>query len=251
MSAAIKDCEDVGEALREQRPLATAHAYQFQLAVEGVLFKPVQVADPVPTGRQVLTAAGLRPVEEFTLSAVLPAGDFEDVRLDETFDLRARGVERFIAFRTDREFKLTLDQRQLSWGKAVIPGSALYALAGAGDDIGIFLEIRGGEDRFIEPADLVDLTEAGIERFITAPKPEPGFLILVNAVEETVSSKQVTYEQVVKLAFPDAGNQPNVVYSMTYRNAASKPHAGELGAGGSVEVKKQGTIFNVTPTVQS
>ena len=59
------------------------------------------------------------------------------------------------------------------------------------------------------------------------------------------------HEQVVKLAFPDAGTQPNVVYSMTYRNAASKPHAGELGTGGSVEVKKEGTIFNVTPTVQS
>jgi hypothetical protein len=39
--------------------------------------------------------------------------------------------------------------------------------------------------------------------------------------------------------------------SATYRNAASLPHAGELGEGGSVEVKKQGTIFNVTRTVQS
>ena len=40
-------------------------------------------------------------------------------------------------------------------------------------------------------------------------------------------------------------------FSMTYCNAASLPHAGELGEGGSVEVKKQGTIFNVTRTVQS
>lgn len=251
MNAVIKDCEDIGEALREQRPLAPAHAYQFQLAVESVLFKPVQVADPVPTGRQMLVAGGLRPVDEFTLSAVLPDGDFEDVRLDETFDLRARGVERFIAFRTDREFKLTLDDRQLSWGKPVVPGVSLYTLAGATGDTGIFLEVRGCEDRFIEPGDLIDLTEPGIERFITAPRPAPGFLILVNAVEETVPNKRVTFEQVVKLAFPDAGTQPNVVYSMTYRNAASKPHAGELGTGGSVEVKKEGTIFNVTPTVQS
>ena len=38
---------------------------------------------------------------------------------------------------------------------------------------------------------------------------------------------------------------------MTYRHAASMPHAGELGAGGSVEVKKKGTVFNVTRTVQS
>jgi hypothetical protein len=44
--------------------------------------------------------------------------------------------------------------------------------------------------------------------------------------------------------------EPNVVFSMTYRHAASKPHAGELGPGGVVEVKK-GTVFNVTRTVQS
>lgn len=224
---------------------------QFLLAIEGVDFRPVQIDDPVVTGRQMLQAAGLRPAEDYTLSAVLPAGDFEDVRMDETFDLRAPGAERFIAFRTDRDFRLMLDDRQLTWGKAVISGAALYALAGVADGVGVFLEIRGGEDRFIEPADLVDLNAPGLERFFTAAMPAPGFLIIVNAVEETVLHKVVTFEEVVKLAFPDAGGQPNVVYSMTYRNAASKPHAGELGAGGSVEVKKQGTIFNVTPTVQS
>jgi hypothetical protein len=37
---------------------------------------------------------------------------------------------------------------------------------------------------------------------------------------------------------------------MTYRKAASTPHAGELGAHGVVTIK-EGTIFNVTRTVQS
>lgn len=46
-------------------------------------------------------------------------------------------------------------------------------------------------------------------------------------------------------------HEPNVVFSMTYRHAASTPHAGELGDGGSVDVKKKGTVFNVTRTVQS
>lgn len=251
MNPETKDREVDGEALREQRPTAAGDEFRVQLAVESTIFRPVQIADPVPTGRQLLSAGGLRPVGDFVLSAVLPDGDFEDVRLDETFDLRGRGVERFIAFRTDREFKLTLDARQLSWGKPVISGAALYALAAVDADIGVFLEVRGGEDRYIEPHDLVDLTEPGVERFITALKPMPGYLILVNAVEEAVANERVTFEQVVKLAFPNAGSQPNVVYSMTYRRAASKPNAGELGVGGSVQVRTQGTIFNVTPTVQS
>ena len=54
----------------------------------------------------------------------------------------------------------------------------------------------------------------------------------------------------VALAFPGP-HGPNIVFSMTYRHAVSKPHAGELAAGGIVEVKKKGTIFNVTKTDKS
>jgi hypothetical protein len=65
-----------------------------------------------------------------------------------------------------------------------------------------------------------------------------------------VDDRRVTFEQIVQLAFPGQ-HAPNVEFSMTYRHAASKPPAGELAAGGAVEVKKKGTIFNVTRTVQS
>ena len=60
----------------------------------------------------------------------------------------------------------------------------------------------------------------------------------------------MTFEQVVQLAFPGQ-HAANVVFSMTYRHAASRPHGGELGKGGTVEVKPEGTVFNVTKTVQS
>jgi hypothetical protein len=75
------------------------------------------------------------------------------------------------------------------------------------------------------------------------------FEIIVNARPHVVHGREVTFEQIVQLAFPGA-HEPNVVFSMTYRHAASKPHNGELGPGGTVEVKKD-TIFNVTRTVQS
>ncbi|MCW5689968.1 MAG: multiubiquitin domain-containing protein, partial [Pseudolabrys sp.] len=42
-----------------------------------------------------------------------------------------------------------------------------------------------------------------------------------------------------------------VFYSIPPRPGAPPPHAGELGAGGTVNVKKKGTVFNVTRTVQS
>ena len=89
------------------------------------------------------------------------------MRLNEPFDLREHGAERFIAFLTDRDFKLTLNDDELRWGKPVISGTVLYGLAKPGEGEGVFLEVPGGEDRLIEHGELIDLTEPGIERFIT------------------------------------------------------------------------------------
>jgi hypothetical protein len=243
----LLDYDDLGDALREGRALRPAREYRFLLAQGDLNFQSRVVSDPVPLGRQLLEAAALDPRDGYSLVAILPSGDFEEVRLDEPFDLRERGAERFIAFLTDRDFKLTLNDRELLWGKAVISGTILYGLAKPADGEGVFLEVPGGEDRLIEHGELIDLTQPGIERFITARLT---FEIIVNSRQRTVNARTVTFEQIVQLAFPGQ-HEPNVVFSMTYRHAASTPHAGELGAGGSVDVKKKGTVFNVTRTVQS
>jgi hypothetical protein len=245
------DIDDVGDAIREGRALREAAAYRIRFGLDGLNFRNINVPDPVPTGRQILASAGLDHRTDYILYAYLDTGDFEDVRLDETFDLRGKGAERFIAFKSDRDFKFSLNDRQLAWGHANMLGSVLYDLAETSPDDAVFLEVRGGEDLLIEPDDRINLDAPGIERFITAPKPQTGYIILVNSVEETVPDKHVTFEQVVKLSHPNAPPETNVKFSMTYRNAASLPHAGELGEGGSVEIKKKGTIFNVTRTVQS
>lgn len=243
----LLEYDDLGDALREGRALRPARGYRFLLAQGDLNFQSRVVSDPVPLGRQLLEAAALDPRDGYSLVAILPSGDFEDVRLNEPFDLRERGAERFIAFRTDRDFKLTLNDHELLWGKPVISGTVLYGLAKPGEGEAVFLKVGGGEDRLIEPGELIDLTQPGIERFITAPKT---FEIIVNSRPRTVNAPTVTFEQIVQLGFPGQ-HQPNVVFSMTYRHAASRPHAGELGAGGSVEVNKKGTVFNVTRTVQS
>lgn len=246
---ATQEIEDVGNAIREGRALNPTNAYRILFADGDLDFKPVTVADPVPLGRQILAAGGLKPKAGVSLFAILASGDFEDVRLDEPFDLRGNGAERFIAFVTDRDWKATINDAQIEWGKRVISGAVLYALAGAGENEAVFLEVPGGTDRLIEPEELVDLEAPGIERFITAPKPRSEIEIIVNARPRIVAGPDVTFEQIVQLAFPGAP-EANVVFSMTYRHAKSKPHQGELGIGGIVTVKK-GTTFNVTRTVQS
>lgn len=226
-----------------------SRAYLIQFALNNLNFREIEVADPVPLGRQILAAGGIDPRGDYSLFAILSSGDFEDIRLDESFDLRGRGVEQFVAFQSDREFKLMLDGRQLVWGKPIISGATLYQLANISSDQAVFLEIRGGEDKLIAPEEKIDLTAPGIERFITAPRPKTEIEIIVNARPRVVSDSEVTFEQIVQLAFPGSPN-PNSVFSITYRKAASVPPQGELGTGGSIKVK-QGTIFNVTKTDKS
>lgn len=242
--------DDVGAAVRENRPLRKARNYRFRFALDGLNFRPLLVSDPVPLGRQILSSAGLDPQDELSLFAILPDGDFEDVRLDEPFDLRERGAERFVAFHTDRDFKLTLDDRQLEWGKPIISGAALYRLAKIGKDEAVFLEVRGGEDRLIERDELIDLAEPGIERFITAPKPPDTYEFTLNGRPRVVDDPRLTFEQLTEMVYPGP-HGPLVSFSITYRRVASEPHAGELGAGDAIVIRRKGTIVNVTKTDRS
>lgn len=243
--------ESIGSAIRECRDLRPARLYRIILLDDQLNEHHLDLADPVPTARQILQAASIRSVDDYSVYAILPSGDFEDLRLDETFDLRGRGAERVIIFETDRSFKFTIDDRQLVWGTSSISGNILKLLAGTPlDSHDVYLEIRGGEDRLIQTEELIDLSEPDVEHFISVEKNIPELEIIVNSRPYIVELKEVSFEQVVQLAFPDQQQDPNTKFSMTYRHVASKPHAGELGAGGVVEVKK-GSVFNVTKTIKS
>lgn len=246
----ILEFDDLGEAIREGRGLYPARVYRILFAEENLNFRTLDVSDPIPPGRQILAAAGLSARDDYSLFAILETGDFEDLRLDEPFDLRGHGAERFVAFQTDRDFKLTVNDSQVSWGKPAISGAALYTLANPGDSEAVFLVIRGGEDRQIEVGEAVDLTVPGVEHFVTAPKRKLKFEIVVNGHEVEVTDTSLSFEKLVTIAYPGEAPAPNIKYSITYRKVASKPHSGELAAGGFVEIKN-GSIFNVGRTIQS
>jgi hypothetical protein len=75
--------------------------------------------------------------------------------------------------------------------------------------------------------------------------------IKVNGTTFSVSKGKMTFEEVVKLVFPDASSNPQNTYSVTYKNADNeKKPDGILVAGTSVKVK-EGTRFRVSQTGQS
>lgn len=76
------------------------------------------------------------------------------------------------------------------------------------------------------------------------------FTIIVNAQEKQVTGKELTFEQVVNLAFPGGPQGGNRVYTVTYRRGEGNKPEGSLIAGESVKIKK-GMIFNVAATDKS
>ena len=72
--------------------------------------------------------------------------------------------------------------------------------------------------------------------------------IVVNGSNKIWNEKEITFDQVVILAF---GNiDPNARYTMTYKRGHGNKPEGTMAPGDSVKVK-EGMIFNVTPTNKS
>jgi len=75
-------------------------------------------------------------------------------------------------------------------------------------------------------------------------------IIIVNAEQKTVPSREVSYTEVVTLAYPTPPS-PDIIFTVTYRNAVGPNKEGSLVDGQSVKVKEEGTIFNVAPSNKS
>lgn len=70
--------------------------------------------------------------------------------------------------------------------------------------------------------------------------------IVINGQQESVDDKHLTYEQVVRLAFPEGPF--DILYSVTYANPHG--HDGTLAPGQKVTIK-DGMSFNVIKTNRS
>ena len=84
---------------------------------------------------------------------------------------------------------------------------------------------------------------------VDADAPHKDYVIIVNGEKKSVESDDVSYEQVVRIAYPTPPT-PDTLFTVTYRKA-KEPHEGSLAPGQSVEVKEEGTIFNVKATGKS
>ena len=139
--------------------------HAFDIKIDGNAFT---FNDPIVTGAQVLQKAKLFPTDEYLLFQELDDGQLEEIRPDESVDLRNDGREQFITFKSDRSFRFVLDGRKFEWGLPFITGLQLKRLAGVDpNSYGVWLSQRVGDDKLIGNKEKVDLQGDGTERFFT------------------------------------------------------------------------------------
>ena len=170
---------------------------KFVISVDDV---QLQLAEPVLDGGRILDDAGFRPAEDHVLIQFLLPGT-RSVGLDEEVDLRGDGSDAFRAFKSDRIFRFTIDDRGYEWGVAKITEPELRRIAVVEGDETLVLE-RDGKAMELAADDIIELGQTGTERlrvveFVT--------VYLNSDVEKKIPSGDYKTEELIRVLGVEAG----------------------------------------------
>ena len=170
---------------------------KFVISVEDV---QLQLTEPVLDGGRILDEAGFRPAEDYVLIQLLLPGT-RSVGLDESVDLRGDGSQAFRAFKSDRIFRFTIDDRGYEWGVAKITEPEVRRIAAVDGDGTLVLE-RAGKAVELASDDIVELDETGTERLRVV---ELVTVTLNNEVEKKIPSGTYKTEDLIRVLGIEAG----------------------------------------------
>jgi hypothetical protein len=88
-------------------------------------------------------------------------------------------------------------------------------------------------------------------RGIKAPPVEDkDFTIIVNGTKNEWKGREISFDEVVILAFGSVSTSPNTIYSITYKRGHGDKPEGTMVRGDIVKLK-EGMVFNATCTDRS
>jgi hypothetical protein len=211
------------------------------LIIDGKQFK---WHDQYITGSEIKKLGGLPAEAELFLAITNPWRD-ELIGNDERVDLARPGIEQFFE---KKKLRYTIDGREFESFKQYIKGAQIRKEGSISDDYDIFLFISGGyEDEPIGDNDWVDLARPGIEHFISK-KPE--VKIIVNGKEKLWNKKQISFAEVIILAFGTYNDTPTMVYTVGFEDGPKQNPEGSMIKGAMVFIKNK-MIFHATATDKS
>ena len=125
-------------------------------------------------------------------------------------------------------------------------GEALYELAHIAEHRELFCEVGGDHEDHEVPRDTTVIHLKKYDHFYS----QKAVTILVNGEPHEETETRISFEEVVKLAYPVPPSGSCIEFTVSYRNGPSTNPKGTLTAGHSVKIKNR-MIFDVTPTDRS
>ena len=198
------------------------------------------------TGEQIRKIARIKGDDKIYLKITEPWDDeliFDDTRVN----LAREGIEDFY---TAEKLKFTVNGKLFDWSEQFINGKQIREIAGIDADDKIYLDNRKPYiDNLIEDDEQVDLARPSIERFYTVPV-NLSITIIVSGSPHEWTKLQITFEEVIILAYGTFENNPNVAYTVAYEDGPTQNIEGSLIKGNSVYIKNK-MIFHATATDKS
>lgn len=134
--------------------------------------------------------------------------------------------------------QLIIDGQKYDWTQQYITGAEIRRLGHIPDEDDVFLKIKEPWiDELIEKDTKVDLARPGIEHFFS--KKKFPIVIIVNVKEKPWNKEKISYDEVVKLAFPNYVESADVAYTVTYDRGPKQNPEGTMVKGDSVFVKNR------------
>jgi hypothetical protein len=129
-------------------------------------------------------------------------------------------------------------------------GEALYKLGNVAPGLDLYREVSGDREDKVIPNGPETLHLKMDEHFHSGAPEVKHFDIFVNGRKKVVTTRELSFDQVVALAFDPVPTGPYVMFTITYRHGPHANPEGNLLEGGVVKVK-DGMVFNVTQTNKS
>jgi hypothetical protein len=125
-------------------------------------------------------------------------------------------------------------------------GEALYQLGHIAHHRELFREVGGDQEDHVVPRNATVIRLREDDHFYS----QKDVTILVNGEPHEETELRISFESVVKIAYPVAPGGACIEYTVTYRNGPPANPKGSLTAGHSVKIQNR-MIFDVTPTDRS
>ena len=84
-----------------------------------------------------------------------------------------------------------------------------------------------------------------MDKTMTEGQPEKGFKIKINGEELFVEKDELTFGEIVKLAFPEGAEYEQAGYRVVFSGGTPRQQEGDLEEGGNLKIKEE-MVINVT-----